>query len=191
MFHKFYSASHRCQFYLFSRASNDDIVDAYRQLPLNLDLSTLDLQIFELLKKQYWGGTYTPQLVNRVFRESVSILLIGVPDTVAANTAPVLVPILIGCARAVTDRATFAFVCDVAVDEVYRGSGYGALLVKALLGQAELREVSRFHLLSRDAEFWGKFKFTPLTKCNRHFELLREWPKKEIIDESSSTDKRS
>jgi GNAT superfamily N-acetyltransferase len=58
----------------------------------------------------------------------------------------------IGFARVVTDRATFAFVCDVFVLERERGHGAARLLVDAILGHPDLQGLRRMALTSRDAK---------------------------------------
>lgn len=57
----------------------------------------------------------------------------------------------IGVARLVTDRATFAWLCDVFVDESARGLGVGRALVRVLLHDPTLVTVRRWVLATRDA----------------------------------------
>jgi GNAT superfamily N-acetyltransferase len=57
----------------------------------------------------------------------------------------------IGFARAVTDRATFAYLADVFVVEDRRGRGLGAWLVATVLDHPELQGLRRWLLATRDA----------------------------------------
>ena len=57
----------------------------------------------------------------------------------------------IGFARVVTDRATFAYLCDVYVLEEHRGLGLGKWLMRELLSHPDLQGVRRFMLVTRDA----------------------------------------
>ena len=57
----------------------------------------------------------------------------------------------IGFARAVTDRATFAYLADVFVVRPYRGRGLGRWLVSCVLSHPELQGLRRWMLATRDA----------------------------------------
>ncbi len=57
----------------------------------------------------------------------------------------------VGLARVVTDRATFGWVCDVFVDEAWRGRGLGGRLMDAIIGDPRVRDVPRLVLATRDA----------------------------------------
>jgi GNAT superfamily N-acetyltransferase len=69
----------------------------------------------------------------------------------------------IGFARAVTDRATFAYLADVFVTDEERGRGLGAWLVETVLGHPELRGIRRWLLATRDAHaLYRRFGFAAL-----------------------------
>ena len=57
----------------------------------------------------------------------------------------------VGFARLVTDRATFAYLCDVFVDEAARGQGVAGLMLAHLDGLPELAGLRRWLLVTRDA----------------------------------------
>lgn len=57
----------------------------------------------------------------------------------------------IGFARAVTDGATFAWICDVYVLEAYRGKGLALWLVRSALEHPDLQGLRRIVLATRDA----------------------------------------
>lgn len=57
----------------------------------------------------------------------------------------------VGFARVVTDRATFAWLCDVFVVENERGQALGKALVKAVVGHPDLQGLRRMMLATRDA----------------------------------------
>jgi GNAT superfamily N-acetyltransferase len=57
----------------------------------------------------------------------------------------------VGFARAVTDRATFAYLADVFVLEEHRGQGLGEWLVATVLAHPELQGLRRWLLVTRDA----------------------------------------
>jgi len=79
---------------------------------------------------------------------------------------------LAGMARVVTDRATFAWVCDVFVDEAHRGFGLGKRLVGFLKAHPDLQGLRRMHLATRDAHaLYAQFGFVPLTGADRWMEI--------------------
>ena len=57
----------------------------------------------------------------------------------------------VGFARVVTDRATFAWVCDVFVLESHRGQGISKQLMTAVVEHPELQGLRRILLATRDA----------------------------------------
>jgi GNAT superfamily N-acetyltransferase len=70
---------------------------------------------------------------------------------------------LVAFARAVTDRATFAWLCDVYVDRPERGRGLGRWLVGAARDHLSGLGVRRLLLATRDAHgVYAKLGFTPL-----------------------------
>jgi len=70
---------------------------------------------------------------------------------------------LIGFARAVTDRATFAYLADVFVLPEERGTGIGKELVGFLLAQPALQGLRRMLLVTADAHgLYAGFGFTEL-----------------------------
>jgi GNAT superfamily N-acetyltransferase len=81
---------------------------------------------------------------------------------------------LIGFARVVTDRATFAYLCDVFVLPQSRSRGVARALLAAIDQHAELQGLRRFLLFTRDAHgLYAAQGFTPLTHPERGMERLR------------------
>jgi GNAT superfamily N-acetyltransferase len=79
---------------------------------------------------------------------------------------------LVGLARAVTDGATFAWLCDVFVDDAARGRGIGSWLVGELVGSLRADGVYRVLLATRDAhEVYRRLGFEPLADPGRWMEL--------------------
>jgi len=67
----------------------------------------------------------------------------------------------IGLARVITDKATFAYLCDVYVLEEYRGQGLSKWLMEAVRSHPDLQNLRRFVLVTRDAHgLYEKFGFT-------------------------------
>jgi GNAT superfamily N-acetyltransferase len=57
----------------------------------------------------------------------------------------------VAVARVVTDGVTFAWVCDVVVDEAWRGRGVGTWLMGAVVDELRRQDVKRIVLTTRDA----------------------------------------
>jgi GNAT superfamily N-acetyltransferase len=74
----------------------------------------------------------------------------------------------VGFARAVTDRATFAWIADLYVEDGHRGHGLGKRLVAAILEHPELQGLRRFMLATADAHgLYRQFGFTELEGVER------------------------
>ncbi len=69
----------------------------------------------------------------------------------------------VGFARVVTDRATFAWLCDVFVAEDARGRGVARHLLAAVVAHEDLQGLRQFVLGTRDAHgLYEKFGFERL-----------------------------
>jgi GNAT superfamily N-acetyltransferase len=80
----------------------------------------------------------------------------------------------VAVARAVTDGATFAWICDVYVDPAARGRGLGKRLVGALRDHLNRLGVRRMILATHDAHgVYAALCFTPLAKPEQWMELDR------------------
>ena len=80
----------------------------------------------------------------------------------------------VGFARVVTDRATFAYLCDVFVDAAARGEGLGEWMVSCVLEHPELQGLRRICLMTRDAQgLYERFGFRPMPDPARYLEIHR------------------
>lgn len=79
-----------------------------------------------------------------------------------------------GYARVITDQATFAYLCDVFVEEAKRGLGLGDWLIQQVLAAPELQGLRRFSLITRDAHgLYARHGFKPLATPDRGMEIAR------------------
>jgi GNAT superfamily N-acetyltransferase len=71
----------------------------------------------------------------------------------------------------VTDQATFAWICDVYVDEAFRGRGIGTRLMAQIVADPRLQRLKRMLLATSDAAgLYERFGFKPLDHPERWME---------------------
>ena len=79
----------------------------------------------------------------------------------------------VGYARAITDRATFAWIADVWVDQPGRGQGLGRRMVRWFLDHRDYRDMRRIALGTADAHgVYAPLGFHPLLRPDRLMERL-------------------
>ena len=127
---------------------------------ISTDHARLDITaIHAFLSQTYWSPGIPRAVVERAIAHS---LCFGVFRDGAQ----------VGFARAVTDRATFAYLADVYLLEAHRGRGVARRLVAAIVAHPELQGLRRMMLATRDAHgLYAKFGFRPLAKPERMMEL--------------------
>ena len=120
--------------------------DPYR---ISDDKTELDIfYIVSALQESYWAVGREQSVVEKSIANSVCIgLYTGGRQ--------------IGFARAVTDKSTFAWICDVMVHEKYRGAGLGKWLTECLGEHPDLRDCREHLLRTRDAHgLYERFGYT-------------------------------
>jgi GNAT superfamily N-acetyltransferase len=118
---------------------------------ITLDPARQDLDaIHRILAGTYWSPGIRRDIVAEALRNSITAVAI---EDATGET--------IGLARVVTDRATFAWLCDVFVDERWRGQGVARRLLEALESHPQLAGLRRWCLPTRDAAgLYEKFGYT-------------------------------
>jgi GNAT superfamily N-acetyltransferase len=128
--------------------------------PARLDVGVIHRYLSE---DSYWARGRSREVVERSIDHSLCVGLYKPGEELA------------GFGRAVTDRATFAWLADVFVLEGHRGRGLGTWLVETLLAHPELRAVYRFTLATADAhQLYLRFGFHPVAGHARNMELMRD-----------------
>lgn len=80
----------------------------------------------------------------------------------------------VGFARVVTDRTTFAYLCDVYVLDAHRGRGLANWMVQTLMAHADLQGLRRFMLFTKDAQaLYAPRGFMPLATPERGMEIVK------------------
>jgi GNAT superfamily N-acetyltransferase len=129
-------------------------------LRLSTDAGEMDVDAIHayLAGESYWARGIPRDVVARAVRNSVCV---GVFDRDAQ----------VAFARVVTDRATFAYLCDVYVLESHRGRGIGKRMMEAVDAHPELRGLRRWSLVTKDAHgLYGRFGWTPVDRPERFME---------------------
>ena len=79
----------------------------------------------------------------------------------------------LGYARAITDRATFAWIADVWVDEAARGQGLGRRMVRWFLDHPDYAGIRRVALVTLDAHgVYAPLGFHPPIRPQNYMERL-------------------
>jgi len=129
---------------------------------ISTDQSRLDLNaIHAFLTRSYWSEGISRGRVARAVSESLAF---GLFD--AAHQ--------IGFARVISDRATFAYLCDVYVLEEYRGRGLGKWLIEVVQSHPDLQGLRRFVLVTRDAHsLYRRHGVQALVNSDGYLEIFR------------------
>ncbi len=121
--------------------------------------------IHRVLRETYWSPGIPRDVVERACANSMCV--------VARDDHGKL----IGFARVVTDKATFAWLCDVIVLPGKQGRGLGRTLVRTFLELPELQGLRRWLLGTKDAHgVYEPLGFTPLTAPERFMQIKNPAP---------------
>jgi GNAT superfamily N-acetyltransferase len=137
-------------------------VRASDEYTISTDRSRLDVEVIHrfLSEESYWARGRTREVTDRSIENSVCFGVYRGEEQV-------------GFARAVTDRATFAWLADVFILPEHRGQGLGKRLVEAALGEPSLEGVYRWVLGTADAhELYRRYGFTEPSERGRF--MIRE-----------------
>jgi GNAT superfamily N-acetyltransferase len=122
---------------------------------LSDDPARLDVALIHrfLSEESYWAKGIPFDTVQRAIANSLCLGIHHASDGQCAF------------ARVVTDRATFAYACDVFVLRKHRGVGLSKWMMAALLAHPHLQGLRRIALATRDAHgLYRSFGFTPLAR---------------------------
>ncbi|GAA4921708.1 GNAT family N-acetyltransferase [Actinoplanes utahensis] len=125
-----------------------------------------------LAEESYWAANRPYDLVARSIEGSLPYSVFAGGEQVAF-------------ARAVTDGATFAWICDVFVDETHRGRGLGKWMIDTILADLSDRGIQRFLLATKDAhEVYRRSGFEELAGAHRFMEIDRRPTRNAILGKS-------
>lgn len=110
----------------------------------------------------YWALGRTREKQDRAIEGSLNF---GVYETVSGEQ--------VAYARVITDRATFAWLCDVYVDPSVRGKSVGSALVAAVRDEMRQYGVRRVLLATHDAHgVYAKLGFAQLERSEDWMALI-------------------
>ncbi len=111
-------------------------------------------EIKNLLAQSYWANNRSIETIKKSVEQSLCFAIFDVETD-----------IMVAFARVVTDYATMYYLCDVIVDEKYRGKGLGKRLVDRIANKEEKLKGLHGHLLTADAQgLYSKFGFSEYNK---------------------------
>jgi N-acetylglutamate synthase-like GNAT family acetyltransferase len=124
------------------------------------DLARIDLDRVHdwLARKSYWAGRLPQSVLQRAVQGSLRFAAIERRATV-------------GFCRAISDRATFAYLSDMFVAPDRRGRGIGKAIMTAILAHPDLQNLRRWVLVTGDAHgLYARHGFQSLVAPERFME---------------------
>ena len=130
---------------------------------ISTDKSKIDVHhVHRFLSSSYWAENIPFEVVQRSVDGSLCFGVYHIEKQ-------------IGLARVITDEATFAYLCDVFIEEAYRGKGLSKWLMEVILAYPGLQGLRRFMLATKDAHnLYRQFGFIELTFTDRWMQI--HWP---------------
>ena len=118
--------------------------------------------------ESYWAAGVPRDVMDRAIDGSICF---SVFEGEPARGAP-----QVAFARVVTDRATFAWLCDVFVLEGHRGRGAGKALLDAVMSYPDMQGLRNVLLATRDAHaLYAKYGFVRLAEPERWMAIRRPY----------------
>jgi GNAT superfamily N-acetyltransferase len=134
-------------------------------MPAGITISTdkrrLDVGVIHgFLASSYWSPGLPREVLDRAIENS---LCFGAYEGTRQ----------VGFTRVVTDKATFAWLCDVFVLETHRSRGIADALMEAVKAHPELQGLRRWNLSTRDAHALYRRHGFQMADAERAMEIRR------------------
>lgn len=129
---------------------------------ISTDKSLIDFDtVYHYLDKEsYWGKGIQPDRLKKAIENSMCFGIYKDGKQAAF-------------ARVVTDKATFAYICDVFVLVDHRRLGLSKWLMQTIVQHPELQGIRRWSLATADAhKLYTQFGFTPISKPENWMEIF-------------------
>jgi N-acetylglutamate synthase-like GNAT family acetyltransferase len=127
---------------------------------ITTDFGKIDVDaVSSLLGQSYWAKSRERDVIIKSLKNSLCFSLLHNDKQ-------------IGLVRVITDCATFAYLCDVIIDDKYRHKGLGKWVLECVFKYPGLQNLRRWCLVTKDAhEFYKKFGFKSLIKPEMFMEI--------------------
>jgi GNAT superfamily N-acetyltransferase len=109
-------------------------------------------------RESYWAVGRSYEVMARSIEQSLALGLYAADDVQA------------GFARLVTDRATFAWLCDVFVDAAHRGRGLGTFLARSATSHPDVAGIRQVLMAEPGRSMYCKLGFGVLVSPERWME---------------------
>jgi GNAT superfamily N-acetyltransferase len=132
---------------------------------ISTDTSLLDFEVIYkyLNEESYWAKGIPAETVKKAIENSMCF------GVYKQNTQ-------VGFTRVVTDKATFAYLCDVFILPGYRGVGLSKWLMQTIAAHPDLQGLRRWSLATADAHgLYKQFGFVQLTRPDRWMEKFKPY----------------
>lgn len=140
----------------------NDAAFAKKGFQISTDQSLLNFElIYRFLDQDsYWAKGVPPEKLRAALANSLCFGVYYYQEQV-------------GLARVVTDKATFAYLCDVFILPSYRGKGLSKWLMQTVRAYPDLQGLRRWMLATADAHgLYAQFGFSPITRPERWMEIF-------------------
>jgi len=137
------------------------VVDIHKgEFTISTDKSRLDISVIHrfLSEESYWACNRSREKTQIAIENSICFGLYHAEN-------------LIGFARVVSDKSTFAYIGDVFVLNEYREQGLSKWLMQVIVDHPELQGLRRWVLATKDAHgLYAQFEFAALRHPERWME---------------------
>lgn len=118
-------------------------------------------QLLPLYAQTYWANQRPLETIEKSLKHSLVYVAFYEKQPVAML-------------RMITDYTTFAYLCDVVVDESHRGKGLGKMILNEAFGRDDVKSLRRISLLTQDAQgLYHQYGFENIEHPERYMEILR------------------
>jgi GNAT superfamily N-acetyltransferase len=115
-------------------------------------------------RESYWAAGRSYEAMARSIEHSLVLGLYAADGT------------QVGFARLVTDRATFAWLCDVFVDAAHRGRGLGTFLAAAATSHPDVAAIRQVLMAEPGRRLYRRLGFGDLARPERWMERPGDGP---------------
>lgn len=117
--------------------------------------------LLPLYAQTYWADKRPLDVIEKSLKNSMTFVAFDGEKPIAM-------------VRLVTDYATFAYLCDVLVDQGYRGRGISKWMLGHVFSHPEIATLRRICLMTMDAQgLYRQFGFENLEQPEKYMEILR------------------